>query len=252
MSDIYKYNRSIARFYDVVYEKILNNAGLDFYLEEISKAKGPVLEIGAGTGRIFVPALNNGADIYGIDQSELMLEELKAKISNEDSARVSLQDVREFSLKKKFKLIYAPFRIFSHLITVEDQLKALNKIYDHLDAGGKFIFDVFVPDLKRLTNNFENLLDFDGEYEPGKSLKRFATINYDNINQISNLTFTFVWDEDGEEKKEECYFPLRYYFRYELENLIARTNLKLEKIYGGFDKQELSNESNDFVVVCSR
>lgn len=188
MSDIYKYNKSISRFYDAVYEKILNNAGLNFYLDEISNAKGSVLEIGAGTGRIFVPALENGADIYGIDQSESMLEKLKEKISERDFNRVSLQDVREFSLNKKFKLIYAPFRIFSHLISVDDQLKALNKIYEHLDEGGKFIFDVFVPNLKRIAED-EEALDFEGEYEPGKSVKRFVSVKRNPVNQISDITF---------------------------------------------------------------
>lgn len=249
MSDIYKYNKSISRFYDAVYEKILNNAGLNFYLDEISNAKGSVLEIGAGTGRIFVPALENGADIYGIDQSESMLEKLKEKISERDFNRVSLQDVREFSLNKKFKLIYAPFRIFSHLISVDDQLKALNKIYEHLDEGGKFIFDVFVPNLKRIAED-EEALDFEGEYEPGKSVKRFVSVKRNPVNQISDITFKFVWDENGKEQSEECSFPMRYYFRYELENLIGRTKLMLDNIYGGFDKSELSNDSKDFVVEC--
>lgn len=251
MSDIYKYNKSISRFYDAVYEKILNNAGLNFYLDEISNAKGSVLEIGAGTGRIFVPALENGADIYGIDQSESMLEKLKEKISERDFNRVSLQDVREFSLNKKFKLIYAPFRIFSHLISVDDQLKALNKIYEHLDEGGKFIFDVFVPNLKRIAED-EEALDFEGEYEPGKSVKRFVSVKRNPVNQISDITFKFVWDENGKEQSEECRFPMRYYFRYELENLIGRTKFMLDNIYGGFDKSELSNDSKDFVVECSK
>jgi hypothetical protein len=34
--------------------------------------------------------------------------------------------------------------------------------------------------------------------------------------------------------------------------LIARSDLKLEKIYGGFDKSELTNSSKDFVIVCGK
>lgn len=250
MNDKYKYNKSLARFYDVVYDKILNSSGFDFYCEEISRANGPVLEVGAGTGRIFVPSLKNRADIYGIEQSEFMLDMLKAKINKEDHHRVSVQDVRQFSLDKKFRLIISPFRVFQHLTTVEEQLKAINKIYEHLETGGRFIFDVFAPDLKRIVTNVEDLPEFDGEYEPGKRLQRFASIIYDNVNQILNLTFKFVWDEDGEKKTEECFFPLRYYHRYELENLIGRTNLKLEKIYGGFDRSEIDKDSKEFIVVC--
>ncbi len=74
MKDIEGYKEVEVRFYDVVYDSILDKSGLNFYLEEIANAGGAVLEAGTGTGRIFVPALNNGADTYGIDQSKLILK----------------------------------------------------------------------------------------------------------------------------------------------------------------------------------
>lgn len=252
MKDIYEYNEVVVRFYDVVYDTILDKSGLNFYLEEIANAGGAVLEVGAGTGRILVPALNNGADIYGIEQSEFMLNRLKEKIPEKDFLRVSLQDVRDFSMDKKFNLIIAPFRVFGHLFAPDDQLKALNNIYEHLEEGGKFIFDLFVPDFKILTSERKNILEFYGEYEPGKKLKRFVTVEDDYINQLINCTFKFVWDEGGIEHSSESFMPLRYYFRYELENLIGRTKFKLEKIYGNFSKGELNNESRDFVIACKR
>lgn len=247
-----EYNEVTTRFYDIVYDKILDKSGLNFYLEEIADAGGPILEVGVGTGRIFVPALHKGADIYGIDQSNFMLAKLKEKINEEDYRRISHQDVREFMLDKKFKLIIAPFRVFGHLYSVDDQLKAFNKIYYHLEEGGKFIFDLFVPDIKKLTDERNDLLEFDGEYEPGKKLQRFATIRNDYINQTLNVTFKYVWQENNEVKQDEYDFLLRYYFRYELENLIGRTKFKLEKIYGDFHRNELSNQSKDFVIICSK
>lgn len=251
MNSDYKYNEVTVRFYDVVYDKLLDKSGFNFYLNEIRNTKGKILEVGVGTGRIFVPALSEGADVYGIDQSVFMLNKLKEKLSEKDLSRISLQDVREFSLKEKFELIIAPFRVFGHLFSPEDQIKALNKISEHLEDQGRFIFDLFVPDLKRLSKDADDLYDFEGEYEPGKSLKRYASIRNNYIDQTIGVTFKYVWDEDGEEKRDEYFTPLRYYFRYELENLIARSNLKLDKIYGGFDNSELSIQSKDFVIICS-
>jgi len=246
------YNETVTRFYDPVYEKILSKSGLEFYLQEIAGTKGAVLEAGAGTGRIFVPALESGADIYGIDYSVSMLNRLKEKISEKDYHRISVQDMREFSLDKKFKLVISPFRVFQHLLTIDDQLKTLNRIYEHLQDGGRLIFDVVCPDLKRLISDADNIPEFDGEYESGKKLQRFASIRYDNINQILNLTFKFVWDENGQQKTCEFSTPLRYYHRFEIENLIARTKFKLENIYGDFKRSELNNDSKEFVVVCRK
>ena len=247
-----KYSDIMVRFYDVTYDKILNKDGLNFYLEEISKTKGPVLEAGVGSGRIFVPALSNGADIYGIDQSDGMLNLLRAKINEKDHNRVSVNDMRNFSLDKKFDLVISPFRVFQHLLTVEDQLGALNCIYEHLNARGRLIFDAFNPNLNRITKETVNKLEFDGEYEPGEKLKRFSSVKPDPINQVLNVTFKFIWDENGEEKQEEFFTPLRYYFRFELENLIGRTKFKLENMYGDFQRSEFSKNPMEFITVCRK
>jgi SAM-dependent methyltransferase len=253
MSDEYYYNDVVTRFYDPVYDAMKHlKSENDFYLDEIKNTDGSVLEAGAGTGRIFVPALENGVDIYGIDYSDNMLARLKEKISTDDHSRVSQNDIRDFKLDKKFQLIISPFRVFQHLLTVEDQLKTLNCMYDHLEEGGRLIFDVFNPDFKRMIYPLENSLEFDGEYEPGQSLKRYATVKYDYIQQQMNLTFIFVWLESGVIKTDTFSTPLRYYFRYELENLIGRTKFKLEKMYGDFNKGELNEKSNDFIVVCRK
>lgn len=253
MSNEYYYNEVVTRFYDPVYDAMKSlYAGSDFYLEEIINTKGPVLEAGVGTGRIFTSALESGADIYGIDYSEKMLMRLKEKISPDEHNRISQNDIRDFKLDKKFQLIISPFRVFQHLLTVEDQLKTLNNIYDHLEECGRLIFDVFNPDIKRMLYPPENVLEFDGEYEPGQSLKRYATVKYNHIIQQMNLTFNFVWLEKGSVKTDSFSTPLRYYFRYELENLIGRTKFRLENMYGDFSKGELNEKSNEFIVVCRK
>lgn len=248
MSKEYKYSKMISGFYDVVYDKILDKSGLNFYLGEILKAKGSVLEIGCGTGRIFVPALKRGADIYGIDISENMIEILKKKIPEEEFERITLCSVSELSMKRKFSLIVAPFRMFSHLITVKEQLTALKNIYRHLAKDGKFIFDVFVPDYKLMQNEKRTVMDFEGEYAPGKKLKRFAILNYRNIEQIVDITFRFEYDENGNVKSGESSFPFRYFFRYELEHLLYRSGFEDVEIFGDFKRNGLNIGSRDFVV----
>lgn len=253
MENEYYYNKTVTRFYDVVYDSMKYlEKGRDFYLNEIKNSGGAALEAGVGTGRIFIPALNGGADVYGIDYSENMLNALKNKLSREEHIRLFNGDIRNFSLNKKFNLIISPFRVFQHLLTIDDQLKALNGIYEHLEPGGRLMFDVFNPDFKRMINPITDFLEFDGEYEPGKNMKRFSTVTYNFAEQILNLTFKFEWDENGSVHKDSFSTPLRYYFRYELENLIGRTPFKLENIYGGFDKQDYNDKSSEQIVVCRK
>jgi len=251
MRDQDPYPEYIARFYDVIYAH-LRTVDRDFFFKKILETKGPVLEIGVGTGRFFLDAISQGADIYGIDVSATMLEQLRAKLDKNHHHRIFLQDARTLKLDMTFDLIVAPFRVFSHLINVEDQLQTLRCVYDHLNAGGKFMFDLFVPDLNILQHGIKGKVDFDGEYAPGKKLRRVVSSESDLINQLSNVTMTLTWDEDTGEKTATWQLPMRFFFRYELEHLISRSKLTLDHIYGDYEEHDLSAESKDFIIVCKR
>lgn len=174
MANPYERTDALARFYDTIYDKV-RGADRGTISKKLFKLGGPVLEIGVGTGRIFCGALKKGVDIFGIDVSPAMLEKLKEKIPAEDHHRVTLQNVSAMDLGENFDLIIAPFRVFSHLINVEDQLSALDGIHRHLQPGGQFIFDVHVPNLRFLIEGMTDKLDFEGEHAPGKKLQGFST-----------------------------------------------------------------------------
>ena len=253
MENEYYYNETVTRFYDAVYENFpYLKAGADFYRDEISQTRGRVLEAGVGTGRIFLPALAAGADMYGLDYSERMLARLKEKLPANEHHRVWNADMRRFDSGMSYSLVISPFRVFQHMLTVDDQLNALNSIYNVLEDGGRLIFDVFNPDMKRLITPINDFLEFEGEYEPGKKLQRYSTVSYDNSIQQMELKFRFVWDEDGEEKTGTFTTPLRYYFRYELENLVGRTKFKLEKVYGSFTRDEFGSGSKEQILILKK
>ncbi len=197
----YEYPEYIARFYDVIYGQ-LRTVDRHYFLRKIKAVDGPVLEIGVGTGRFFIEALSNGADIYGIDVSPTMLDQLYQKLDKDQHHRVVLQDARSLNLQRQFELVVAPFRVFSHITSTQDQLNVLNHVYDHLRPGGQLIFDLYVPDLSILVNGISDQVDFDGEYAPGKRLTRTVSAQSDLINQVTNVTMTLQWDDDGGRKVE--------------------------------------------------
>lgn len=110
-----EYPATIARFYDLIYHKVRSSVDLDYYLEQIRKTRGAVLETGAGTGRLFSTALDSGADIYAVEPSLAMLEILHSKVAANHHSRIQDKDAGSFYFKHKFDLILAPFRVFSHI-----------------------------------------------------------------------------------------------------------------------------------------
>ena len=248
--DSVEYPVTFAKFYDVIYDKLRTSVDFNYYLNKILECKGPVLEVGVGTGRIFKEALKKGADIYGIDVSRSMIDVLRSNLPEESHNRVFVKDARDFNLGVKFDLIVMPFRTFSHFTDTDDQLKVLNNIHHHLNPDGKLIFDVFNPDLSLMAEGLDNFTDFEGEYEAGKTVKRIVSMDTDFAHQLINTKYKFEWNDGSKSETSEWDSLLRYFCRYELENLIRLSNLRLINIYGDFEEGSITNVSKDFVVVC--
>ena len=246
------YPEYFAGFYDLIYKHVRDGVDNTFYLNKIKETKGKVLEVGVGTGRHFIDALNTGADIYGIDISTSMLKLLESKLNPDQKKRISQKNIIDFESEIKFDLIIAPFRVFMHLIEKDDQLKALNNVFHNLNPGGKFIFDVFVPDLNQLIKGIDNLTDFEGEYSPGNRVKRIVSTKPDLLNQLININFRFEWNDNDLVYQKVWKTPLRYFFRYELEHLVERSDFNNYKILGDFQGNELNLESREFILICKK
>jgi SAM-dependent methyltransferase len=247
-----EYPTNFARFYDQIYHQLRDGVDHTFFLEQIENTRGKILEVGVGTGRFFIEALENGADIYGIDISKSMLGVLNTKLDPDQHHRVGLQNLVDFRFDDRFDLIVAPFRVIMHLQDKSDQLRALNNVHRHLKSGGRFIFDAFVPDLKSLIDGLQNKNDYDGEHQPGKRLRRFVSTKPDLMRQVIEVHFRIEWEEDDKTMQEEWEIPLRFFFRYELEHLVERSDFEQYQIFGDYMGSPLDENSKEFVVICRR
>lgn len=248
------YAEIMARFYDVIYADVRSGADHRFYVDTMASVEGKVLEIGVGTGRLFMDALAKGVDIYGIDPSAEMLDVLYAKGAKELKSRVSVMDVQHLSFPYKFDLIVAPFRVFSHIVEMEEQLLSLKNIYNHLKPGGSLIFDLFIPSAEILVNGLQRHPDFDGFHKEGCTLRRFSSAKVDTLHQLSKGVMEFEWQEEagGEIHTAEWSFVLRYYHYYELQHLLERSPFDKWKIYGDFHLRCPKEGSGEFVIVATR
>ena len=247
-----EYPAGIARFYDLIYHKVRSSVDFNYYMDRIRESEGPVLEIGAGTGRLFCAALEKGADIYAIEPSAAMRDVLFKKLDRKHHDRIQDTEAGNFRFSQKFDLILAPFRVFFHILTVEDQLKALNNIHDHLSDKGRFIMDLFVPDPGMLAGGLKDLKDFDEEFSPGNRVSRTVSMHADLVNQISYITITLNWNEGDQTFGETWETPMRFLYRYELEHLIQLSSLNLVEILGDFTGKPLQSDSKEFILICTK
>jgi SAM-dependent methyltransferase len=220
------YDELIAKSYDAVYAKIRDPSGdAAFYFDLAKASGGSVLELGCGTGRILIPIARAGIPCVGLDASPAMLRVFKEKDSSVELVR---GDMRDFHLGRQFRLITIPFRAFQHLLDVESQLACLACVREHLAPGGTFALDVFDPKLEAILEpeSVEALgAEFDGT-------KRWEKVSRDRTRQIIDVTFRFEGAMTGEAK-----IQMRWFYRYELEHLLARAGFRDLEFFGGFDRR---------------
>ena len=231
-----------AAFYD--HFASVKRADIDFFVGLSVDAKGPVLELGCGTGRILIPTAAAGVDITGLEQSSHMLAACRSKLAQQPApvatrARLVQGDMRDFSLGRTFSLVTVPFRPFQHLTEVEDQLACLASIRRHLGDGGRLVLDLFNPSIPFLagkTPTEAHLVEF--RMPDGRGVRmRDRILARDLHRQVQDVEFAYeITHPDGRQEQAVERFPLRYLFRYEAEHLLARSGFRVEALYSDYDK----------------
>jgi len=242
-----EYDRADAALYD--YYSLGTEGDAAFYVDEAARAGGPVLELGCGTGRILIPSAEAGADMTGLDRAPSMLAIARDKVARLDPAvrgRIALVegDMRDFSLGRRFKLVTIPYRAFLHLLTGEDQRRALGCVRDHLEPDGRLILNIFDPRLETIVAHFGSLggavklVDEFVHPATGHKVVVWDTRQYDPEKQMVNQYFIFE-ELDGEGRlvsKTYSELTLRYLHRYEMEYLLELCGFRVEALYGDFDR----------------
>lgn len=246
------YGGVTARYYDAAYA-VLRAPVQDvaFYSELARASGGPVLELACGTGRVLLEIAKQGIACAGVDLSPGMLAKLRAK-GAAPSLRLVQAPMQRFDLgSDRFALIYSAFRGFQHLYTVEDQLACLACVRRHLAPGGAFAFDVFNPKLERMGASEEPEVARLRFALDGEEVVRYERVWRDPATQLLRVRMRYERKRAGGElESEEVEFQMRWFYRYEVEHLLARAGFRDVALYGGFAKQPFSAGSPEIIAVA--
>jgi SAM-dependent methyltransferase len=179
------------------------------------------LEFAVGTGRVALPLSGRGVDVAGLERSRAMVERMTAKPGAE-RVPVTIGDMATTRVDGRFGLVYLVYNTITNLLTQDEQVACFCNAADHLDVGGHFVIEVFVPALRRLPPG-ERFVPFDvspdhigvdeyevaeqrltshhasfaeGRAEITESPHRYAwPAEYDLMARIAGLTPTERWND---------------------------------------------------------
>jgi|SRR5579862_5291659 len=233
---------------------------VEWYRTMAAESGGPVLELGAGTGRITLPIAQAGIEISALDASAQMLAILEDKLTAcapEVRARVRriTADMRTFDLPQKFALIIAPFRAFLHNITEADRIACLERVRHHLRPNGCFAFNVFHPSLEFMAEHAGALAGawrWIANYpvSSGGFVVRSDATRYDTVRQrVHSMHHYEEYGPDGSHVRTAVHpLELAYLYPADIRQMLARAGFTDIRIHGGFGGQEFSHDADELVV----
>lgn len=140
------YGDKIAGIYDSrIAEYGIDDPATVPTLEEYAGG-GRSLELGIGTGRVAIPLAQRGVEVHGIEISEAMMDRMRAKRGGE-KIDVTIGDFADVKVEGTFSLVYCVFHTFFGLTTRDEQVACFRNVAEHLEPGGFFLIECFVPDV---------------------------------------------------------------------------------------------------------
>jgi SAM-dependent methyltransferase len=111
---------------------------LGLWRELAAACGGPVLDVGAGTGRVALDLAQRGIEVVALDADPDLLAALKARAAGAGGLPVTAvcADARDFDLGRRFPLILVPMQTVQLLGGVEGRAAFLRAARAHLEPGG--------------------------------------------------------------------------------------------------------------------
>jgi SAM-dependent methyltransferase len=123
---------------DAIWHDVENGsyaADLSLWRDLARQARGPVLDLGAGTGRVARDLQKEGYQVTALDSDGELLEVLRRRSPDVD---VVTADARAFELADRFRLVLAPMQLVQILGGPAERAAMLERVHHHLDPGGRF------------------------------------------------------------------------------------------------------------------
>ena len=108
---------------------------LPLWRELADREGSPVLDVGAGTGRVALDLARRGHEVVAVDHDPVLLDALADRGAGL-AVSVVAADARAFDLGRRFPLVIVPMQTLQLLGGAEGRARSLARVREHLTPGG--------------------------------------------------------------------------------------------------------------------
>lgn len=264
MSDIFADQPSdaalLAEIYDLEHDEVKED--LVFYREMVARGRGPVVDLGCGSGRLFGSFLAGGATrILGVDGSAPLLERAAARVAADPALRAAAEAGRLELLRADVRVVEAHDRfavavmagVLSHLDGPEQALRALDRAARLLARNGRLIVDGVGPG-GLPSHDLPLSIDWRKQLRGREVVRRSQLVRHEAPEGMRVLFSTIVDapQPDGTISRLPASYRLWYPSPEGLERLVNEVGLEVEATFGSHDLEPLDRESERCIMVARR
>ncbi|MER6208729.1 class I SAM-dependent methyltransferase [Streptomyces sp. NPDC001642] len=234
------WNSDVAQRYDTPGTGMFAPDTLEPTVERLAQlaGEGAALEFAVGTGRVAVPLAGRGVPVTGIELSRPMMEQLRTK-ADEATIPVVIGDMATTVAPGTYSLVYLVYNTISNLLTQAEQVECFRNAARHLTAGGRFVIELWVPELRSLP--------------PGRTATVWQTdrdyIGLDTYDVLNQHVVSHHFHFDDTEQAQLYRSPHRYIWPAELDLMAQLAGFELESRHGDWSGGEFTADSRSHVSV---
>jgi SAM-dependent methyltransferase len=237
------WGQQTAETYDASSASMFDPAVLDPAVEQLAELAdgGPALEFAIGTGRVALALQARGVTVAGIELSEPMAAQLRAK-PGADTIPVTIGDMSSTRVPGDFALVYLVFNTIMNVTTQAEQVAVFENAAAHLRPGGRFVVEVVVPQIRRLV--------------PGELGRVFdLTPDHVGIETFDDMVGQISWSHHWgmvDDRLVRGSAPYRFVWPSELDLMARIAGLRDENRWEGWGRQPFTSDSPQHVSVWSK
>lgn len=240
------YKSLCAQFYDLDKPTAPADA-LNFYLNYVKNANGPIFEPMCGNGRFLIPMLERGFEIEGADASQYMLSVCREKCNTKKlNPKLHRQFLQQMAFKNRYALIFIPSGSLGLITDVVEVKKCLKILYDHLLPNGKLVFEI--ETIHAVPNDLDSSEERCVYGTNGEKIKLTSVSSYDQETQVLQSIGFYEWFANDKKLQTETEnFQVRLYQDKEIEEWLKNTGFKIISCYGDYNRR-LSRKGDELII----
>jgi ubiquinone/menaquinone biosynthesis C-methylase UbiE len=248
-----------APFYDWENARTLGRKDVPFWRDVAMHAKGRVLELGCGTGRISLPLARAGVRLVGVDRSAHMLTRAIRRVEalnrkrHGRRARIRLvrADIRALPFRPAlFSTVIAPYGILQSLVRDADLSATLDSVARALKPGGLFGLDL-VPDVPNW-REYRDKVQMKGRGAGGAHFTLVESVRHDRRRRLTIFEQTYRERRGRQTVEHRFDLTFRTLPIPAMASRLTRAGFSIEAVLGDYRGSPWDERADVWIILARR